>query len=250
MSLSLTGTKTALATGLTASFLGVGGTGTLTYSVRSGGAGGSINSSSGLYTAPAVEPSDPSKSFDTVQVKDSLNAVATAQILVGSPLILFCEIIQRELGLAPGRVYLWDQKVFQPIDSDLYIAVSVARCKPFGNTSSPAIVDGVPDWSQVRQVASMMATLDIDAISRSTQALTRKEEILLALASIYSEAQQESNSFSIGRISSQFINLSNIDGAAIPYRFKISVNMQYAVIKQKAVDYFDDFRDVQVNTNS
>jgi hypothetical protein len=46
----------------------------------------------------------------------------------------------------------------------------------------------------------------------------------------------------------QFVNLSMIDGDAIPYRFNISVNMQYFVRKVKAVAYFDDFADVEVTT--
>jgi hypothetical protein len=96
----------------------------------------------------------------------------------------------------------------------------------------------------------MLATLSIDIISRSTQALLRKEEVLMALNSNYSEYQQEANSFYIGRlpVGAQFVNLSQIDGAAIPYRFNISINMQYFSRRIKPVDYFDEFSEVAVTT--
>lgn len=246
MSLGLTQTKTALASGLTASFLAVGGVSTYVYSVLAGGAGGSINSSSGVYTAPATASSNPKKAYDTIKVTDASGAVATSKILVGSPLLLFCEIIQKEMNLIPGRVYLWDQKIFQPTDSGLYIAVSELSCKPFSNVTRTNPNSG----DIVTQSVNMMTTLDIDAISRGPEARDRKEEIILALGSIYAEQQQEGNSFFIGKLppGAKFTNLSMIDGAAIPYRYKISINIQYTVTKSKAVDYFDSFDDVSVST--
>src|SRR4051812_24524825 len=111
MSLTLRASKSALGPGLTASFLGSGGTEPYTYSVLPDGAGGTINSSTGLYTAPAAVNGDPRLSTDTIMVTDSLAATATLPILVTDPLGLFCEVIQRELALADGRVYLWDQKI-------------------------------------------------------------------------------------------------------------------------------------------
>lgn len=244
MSLSIIGTKTALGPGLTASFLASGGTAPYVYSVIAGGAGGAIDASTGVYTAPATLPTVVGQQHDTVQVTDADSSVATVDIMVGDALLLFCEIIQQEMGLAPGRVWIWDQKIIQPTDSDIYIAVSEMNSKPFSNVTKPALIDGVLDWSQSIQYVSMQSTLDIDAISRSQQARTRKEEIIMALNSIYSQQQQESNSFYIGRLpaNSRFQNLSMVDGAAIPYRYKISVNIQYTITKQKSVPYFDTFQ--------
>lgn len=247
MSLTLGQTKTALAINLTASFLGIGGTPPYAYSVRSGGAGGAINGSTGVYTAPPVVPADPALVFDTVIVRDSLGAQAQSAIMVGTPLLLFCEILQQQLGLPVGRVFIWDQKIFQPTDAGLYIAVSVPRCKPFSNNIKPAS----NSWTASVQDTNFMATLDINAISRDTSALNRKEEILLALNSVYAQKQQEGNSFLIGRISpnSQFLNLSMVDGAAIPYRYQISINIQYVVSKTEPVDYYDTFQGEQLTVN-
>jgi hypothetical protein len=253
MSISVAQSLTAVGPNITSSFLASGGTAPYTYSVQGGGAGGSIDASTGIYTAPATVPTNPAQQFDTIIATDSLSATGTAQILVGDPLLLFCDILASELGLDPARVFLWDQKIFQPTDSGLYIAVSVPSCKPFSNNLKPALNgSGNPDWSAGGlQETNFMATLDINAISRDNTALRRKEEILLALNSLYAQSQQEANSFYIGKLppNARFQNLSMVDGAAIPYRYLISVNMQYAATKSKAVPYFSTFQNVQVNTN-
>lgn len=247
MSLSISQSFTAVGPGITSSFLANGGTGPYTYSVLGGGAGGSIDGTTGVYTAPGVVPSVPAMVYDTIQAQDSLSATVTAQVLVGLPLVLFCDIIQHEMGLANGRVYLWDQKIMQPTDSGLYIAIGVMSCKPFGNINSH---DGSGSGLTSNQFVSMYAMLSVDIISRGPAARDRKEEIILALNSDYAQSQQEANSFYIGRLPAggQFVNLSNVDGAAIPYRFNISVAIQYAFVKPTDVAYMHTFEPVEVTT--
>lgn len=239
MTLALTQTLTAIGPGLTSSFLGVGGTGALTYSVLPDGAGGSIDSD-GIYTAPENVSSDIKHSYDTIQVEDSLAAIATSRILVGLPLNLVCEIIQNQMNLANGRVYLWDQKIMQPSDSGLYIAVREAYCKPFANVND---FDG--SAANQDQFISMWGMIDFDLISRDSSARDRKAELLIALNSQYSRQQQDANSFSMATIplNGRFINLSILDGAAIPYRFRISLAMQYFAAITTPISYFNDFTD-------
>jgi hypothetical protein len=254
--LSLTQSKTALTVNLSASFQAVGGTAPYTYSVRANGAGGTINSSTGAYVAPALVNNGsfdaPTQIYDTIQVVDSSSPVvqfATAQILVGTPLLLFADIIQNGLGLANGRVYLWDQKIFQPTDADLYIAIQVLSCKPFASINS---VDGSGSGVNSNQSVNMYSQLQVDVISRDTSARDRKEEVIMALNSNYSITQQEANQFYIGKLppGAQFVNLSLPDGAAIPYRFNIAVALQYVVSKIVAVPYFSTFSAPQINSNS
>lgn len=239
MSLSIAQSLTAISPGITSSFLAAGGTPPYEYSVRPNGAGGSIDST-GIYTPPSQVGETPQTMFDTIQVEDSSTPalIATSQILVGSPLLLFCDIIQNQLNLPQGRVYLWDTKVMQPTDSGLYIAVSVPRCKPFANNNR------FDSNGNSNQYVSMQATIDIDIISRGPAARDQKEQVILALNSYYAQSQQEANSFFIGKLpaNSAFINLSGIDGAAIPYRYKISVNMLYTVSKTSAEPYFDTYQ--------
>ncbi len=245
----------AMAAGRSTIIAGQGGTPPYTYSIVPGGAGGTVTpigspSTEARYTAPAIAPASPREQFVTLRVVDSLSAEATAQIMIGDALLLFCEILQRELGLANGRVYLYNQKIMQPTDEGLYIAVGILTCKPFGNTNRPASTN--PSGMIADQSVNMLATLSVDIMSRDTSALRRKEQVIMALNSTYAEQQQERNSFFIGKLppGAQFVNISNVDGAAIPYRFNISVSLQYFVQNVKSIDYFDDFSDVEVTTES
>lgn len=215
-------------------FEGDGGVEPYVYSVVSGG--GSINASTGIYTAPG------STAVVVVKVTDDDDVEATATLNVRSPLELFCEVIKEEMELEDDQVFLWDQKFNVPNDSRLYIAVGVLTCKPFSN------INYLNSAGQSVQEVNMQATLSVDIMSRNTSALTRKEEVILALQSNYAQSQQEINSFYIGKISSSFVNLSQEEGAAIPYRFNISVNIQYFSTKIKTVPYYDTFEGPEVTT--
>lgn len=240
--LYLSPTKQVLAQNLTYPFGGFGGTPPYLYSVLPNGVGGTIDTFTGVYTSPGAS------GIDIIEILDQNQARARALAQVGTPLELFCDILQRELGLADGRVFIWDQKINAPIDLGLYIAVQVMGCKPFAN-SRKEVPDATLGMIEV-QSANMMAMLQIDAISRDTSALLRKEEILMALNSTYAESQQELNSFKIGTLPTGFVNVSQIDGAAIPYRFSISVNMQYTISKTRQISYFDTFQPVEVTTDA
>lgn len=235
--ITLKQTVYAIQGGLNASFQAYGGVEPYVYSVIAGGAGGTIDPDTGIYSAPAQTPEDPKNSIDTIKVVDANNDEQTAQISILSPLLLFCEIIQREMGLSPGRVYLWDQKLFQPKDDGLYIAVGVLTSEPFANINKSVGGSGLDEVL----TANIKSTLSIDVISRGPAALYKKDELVLALNSNYSQSQQEINSFYIGKLTPRFLNLSPVDGAAIPYRFNVTVNIQYFIKKTKGIPYFDTF---------
>lgn len=228
----LSASTLAIGNSLTSSFLASAGTGPYVYSVVPGGVGGTINSSTGVYTAPSS-----GTGVDTIMATDSLSESVTAEILVASPLELFCDVIRTEMGLSSDQVFLWDQKFTIPNDSRIYVAVSVLSCKVFGTKLT---LDN--------QSVSMKAVLGVDIMSRNFDAVTRKEEVVMALSSHYSESQQELNSFYIASQPSAFTNLSQEEGAAIPYRFNLTIAVQYSVSKVKAAPYYDTFDTVEVTT--
>ena len=78
---TITPTSVTLAVSNTKSFSGSGGVGTYTYSVASGGAGGTVNSS-GLYTAPATSGTD------TVKITDTLGNSATSTVTINPALAI------------------------------------------------------------------------------------------------------------------------------------------------------------------
>lgn len=245
--IALTASRTAIGFGLTSSFLATGGTPPYAYSVQvlPQCAGGTINSASGLYTAPAAANADPNPNFlyDMVQVTDSLAATATLQILVGPSLILFCDIIQKFMGLDPAHVYLWDQKALTPKDYGLYIVVSSENQHVIGNTA-----EYDPSTGDSLQHVNMYSMLALDLLSRGPAARDNKELVVAALNSTYANQQMETNSFLIGKIPTSFVNLSGLDGSAIPYRFRFNVGFQYSITKRLQNDYFTTIQTTAITT--
>lgn len=238
MALSLLQNTAALAKGAKTIFQGSGGVEPYTYSVLPGGAGGTIDASTGVYTAPD------DYGVDTIEVVDSdlVPATAQAEIAIMSPLQLFCDVIKNEMDLDDDQVYIYNQKYNIPTDDRLYIAIGVLFCKPFGN-SSRFSGDGDEELS-----ANFQATLSVNILSRGLDALNRKEEIVLALRSVYAQQQMEVNSFYIAPLPGNFVSLSEEDGSAIPFRFNISVAIHYFVKKAKGVEYYDDFESSSIVT--
>lgn len=229
-------------------FVAINGTEPYTYQVVPGGAGGSIDVDSGSYMAPPVMTAYPAtKLYDTIIATDAMSVTATARILIATPLFLVMDIIQNQLGLANDHCFIWNQKVFQPTDSDLYVIGTIQSCTPFGNVNATSISDG----SQVKQFVAMYAKLDLDIISRGPAARDQKEFVVMALNSIYSQQQQEANGFYIAKlpVSSGFLNLSQIDGAAIPYRYKISYAIQYQTSLIQSVPFYDTFEAPEIYTS-
>lgn len=236
MSMIIGQTTYAVGAQIRASFLASGGTAPYTYAVLAGGAGGSIDSATGAYQAPAAVPSDPKYRYDTIQATDYNGAQVTTQILVGTPLLLLCDVIQRGMGLSPGRVYIWDQKIKAPTDAGLFVVLSLLDIKTIGNVNRFN-----PDTQNQDQYVSVRTVVDVDLISRDGSARERKEELVGVLNSQYSIYQQDANGFSLSKNLPRFVNLSEGDGAAIPYRYKATVMLFYAWQASKVADYFTAF---------
>jgi hypothetical protein len=151
------------------------------------------------------------------------------------------------MDLDADQVYLYNTKLTLPPDSRMYVAIGVFYQRAFGSSNS---LDGSGAGLEEVKSVNMMAALKVNIMSRSTDALFRKEEIALALQSNYSQRQQAKNAFKVADLPEQFQDLSEIDGSAIPYRFETTVKIQYAEIKRKEIEYYDDFSDVEITTEA
>ncbi len=232
MSLSISPTTADVNANRTQTFVASGGTGPYTFSMVSGV--GSIGSSSGIYTAPN------SPGTAVIQVTDSAITPATVQatITVKNVLTRVCDIIQGFMGLNADQVYVWDEKIKIPTDTKIYITVAQATPKVFGTKREYVSAGG---GLQEQITLQMACAFQIDIFGKTSEARDRKEEVLMALSSTLSQQTQEANGFYVAPQSTSFVNLSEIDGAAIPYRFTISVNVQYQVSKTPQVDYYDTY---------
>ena len=198
---------------------------------------GSIDEN-GVYTAPRKGKGG----VETIIVTDSNGVKKTATIGVMSVYQLVCDIIQKEMDMPNGSVFLYNQKITIPKGQDMVISLQILDSKIVSN--SLKTIDGIDVQS-----VNKRAVLQIDLWSRSMEAVNRKEEIVMALASRYAESQMENCAFKIGKIPSNFVNLSSEEGSAIPYRFNISIPIQYYVEKRKEISFYENFENVNIITN-
>lgn len=222
----------ALANGASMPIGAAGGNEPYTFEIVSGG--GILQA--GVFTAPEIGLGN-----TTLRVTDS-DGVSVDQIAhVLTPLQLICDVIQQGMGLADGRVYLWDQKIFSPTDPGLWVAVSQLSSKFISNSNTFDPVMGQMQSSVIR------STLGIDLVSRDTSARDQQGRFLFALTSQYSQNQQGRNAFRIFPICTQFLNISEIDGAAIPYRFHADLQVQYQLLQSSDVPFYDNFSQPSVS---
>lgn len=157
------------------------------------------------------------------------------------PIII--DILRNELELNNANVWVRDQNKKIPNDQGLYIVVGMVDTKVIGNNNTITPTDaGMTELQQV----TMRQNIQIDIFSRSTDAITRRSEVLAALSSFYSQQLQERNSFKIFRIPTTFINSSGVEGGSNINRFSIIIACHTFFRKEKVLssingDYYDEF---------
>ncbi len=155
------------------------------------------------------------------------------------PIKVLADILQREMNLAKGQIMLAYQQYEIPKTPGLYVALDYMGSKPIAvsNTIVPSET-GMDEYQSV----TMRHLIQIDILSFNSEARTRKEEVLMALSSVYSQSKQTENSLQIARLSSEFTNTASLEETKILNRFTISIAVTAVHNKIKGTaDYYDDF---------
>lgn len=168
---------------------------------------------------------------------------------VREPIKVIADIISHEMGIDPGLIMLADEKNNIPSIEGLYIDLAyIGPSQAIGNNNY-MVVNLDSTATEVMEVA-MRHMIQIDALSFNSEARLRKEEILMALASQYSQNQQELYLMSIARIPSGFLDASSLEETVRLKRFTTTIVMTALHRKTKASDYYDDFKPVEVHENA
>ena len=157
--LQISPTSLYLVTGGQTAFSATGGIPPYSYSVLTGGAGGTVNSVSGLYTAPAVAGSD------TVRVTDAASHTSDAPVTIYFPLT----IVPTDATVQVNDTYSFDASGGVPGAGYVYSQVSgVGTTDPDGTYHS----GGVPGAAVVKVVDSIgnssTATVTVTAVGAWT----------------------------------------------------------------------------------
>ena len=160
------------------------------------------------------------------------------------PIKVLADVIQEEMSLADGQIMLAYEKWEIPKNPGMYVALNYVSSKPIGQRN---YFD--PTTSIEEQSSTVHHVIQIDVMSFDSSARMRKEEIFMALTSMFSQQAQEENNLQIAMIPSDFVNTSSLEETKIMNRFTMTIAVTSTSRKVKKADYFDQFATPEVTYN-
>ncbi len=148
------------------------------------------------------------------------------------------DILRHELNLADARVNVYNVKFSIPNDPYLFVGVEYKFSKSFASKSETPYY-GTGDF-QEKQGLNTQEHYSVILFSRNLDALSRKEEAVMALGSVYARQQGDTYGFRIARIA-PIQDLSGLEGAAILYRLEIGIVMLCRYEKIKSIPWYGTF---------
>lgn len=152
------------------------------------------------------------------------------------------DIVKREMSIPDERINIYNQRWKIPPDDELFAVLEYKSTKILANRNT------VDEFQNEHQDINTQESIVVGLFSRNNDALKRKEEIAMALASVYSQQVQEMNSFSIAR-NITLEDLSELEGSAQLNRIDASITVLTWYHKKKIVDYYDQFH-IHVTVNA
>jgi len=158
----------------------------------------------------------------------------------GGTLFLLRDILIHEMGLDESRVVLWNSDILIPPDKKLFVAFTYLAGKPYHSKTEEG-VDENGDFVETQEI-NVQEMIDVNIMSRGPEAMFRKEEVIMALASTYSQQVQERNGFRIAPLPNAFRDNSELEASARLTRFTFTLVVLGWYKKTKKIEYFDTFK--------
>lgn len=151
------------------------------------------------------------------------------------------DVIANQMGLRTtgptAQIMLTNERFNIPPTNDLYVALSYVDGKPIGNNN---YFDGntVIETQQV----TMFYHVQIDIMSFDATARTRKEEVYMALRSIYAQQAMEAQNVQIARMPAAFVDASSLEESKMLNRYTMTIAVTALLTKTVTGDsYYDQF---------
>lgn len=164
------------------------------------------------------------------------------------PLDVLVDILSAEMTLASGRVMQENQRFPISLEEGVYIFLRDVSPKAIASKNWLETI-ALNTVEEVQQT-SMVSLVQIDIMSADYSAVERKEEVLMALNSIYAERQMEENNMQISKIPQSFANASELEGTSRMNRFSATMAVAWMKTKRKALtDWYDTIPTPEVVPN-
>lgn len=164
---------------------------------------------------------------------------------------VFVELIREFMGLASNQVVVRDQNFKIPNDQRIYIVVGMVDSRPYSGQVKMVTeytTGANPEPYQIEVTSTQVReNIQIDIMSRSNQAILKKNDVYLALNSFASKQSQEKYAYKIARIPTNFVNTSAAEGGSNINRFTMTVPCLVWYEYQRVMQpndglYYDQFK--------
>lgn len=160
------------------------------------------------------------------------------------PIKVLANILQVEMGLADGTIMLGLENWEIPKTPGLYVALYYGPDTAVGQTNEfdPA------NNTEIQSVA-MLHEIAIELLSFNEEARLRKEEVIMALNSVYAQQKLALQLMQINALPQTFLAVPVLEETKQLNKFRISFSMNALHQKIRDVNYYDQFRNATVTTN-
>lgn len=161
------------------------------------------------------------------------------------PIKIVGDIIKEIMGLSDQQIFIYNQDFKLPQTSGLFVVIQYNTSQIYSSTNEFEPTDVGANEILVTQTRE---DYTINVMSKDDTARTRKEEVILSLNSNYSRNQQELYQFKIGRVTGNFTNVSELEGAGFYNRFALPISLLAHYSKTVSTPYYDIFTN-SIETN-
>lgn len=159
---------------------------------------------------------------------------------------LIADIVEGFMELPKDRIWVRDKNFKIPDGDGIFVVVGLVDSQIITNANSVVPTD---EGMEQQLSVTTRENVQIDIMSRSDEARTRRYEILQAIASVYSEQVQEENQFRIFTQPMSFVNASGPEGGSNISRYTTTIACHTWQLKKVMIqpykdggDYFDKFK--------
>jgi hypothetical protein len=157
------------------------------------------------------------------------------------PIKIIGDILKNFMSLTDDQIWIYNQDFKIPETRGLFVLLQYNNSKNYSSTNTfiPA-AEGV-EVGQQSITSLMKEDYTINVISKNDEARQRKEEVILALSSNFSQDKQGEFQFQIARITNSFVNVSELEGAGMLNRFALNISLLAHYNKTIDTVYYDNF---------
>lgn len=154
------------------------------------------------------------------------------------PIKLIANIIQTEMGLSSSQIMDAYQQYEIPSEG---LFVEVGYLGQSEQVANQVYFDTALDTEVQQTVMRHTIRIELMSLAPDNSARIRKEELLLALRSFYSQQQQDANNMGIAWLQDNITDASEVEGASMLNRYITQCAVNALHQKVKSSGYFDIF---------